>query len=357
MKFDLFFTCESAERNPGRAYADIIAQAVRAEELGFGAVWIAEHHGSTYGMAPSPAVMLGAISQRTSRIRLASGVSVLPFRHPVLTAEEYAMVDVLSGGRLIFGAGRGYQPQEFNAFGIDPATSRERFEESIEIIRGLWENETFSYSGQHFQVDNVSVTPRPIQNPVPVWMAASSKASFAYAAENRIGIITQPSLRQSVQALRANMSDAVSAFVANGTPAAEVDIPVNVIVHIAEKSQTARDEAEGPLTWHFDRVRALAPGSDGKPIAKGYESYKSYGDSRSAANGADAVTIDTLNQARVALIGDPDDAVEYIKAMQAEIGLEHMTCFMRFGGIDHDAVMRSLELWATEVMPEFREAA
>ena len=97
MKFDLFYTCESAERDARSAYTNIIEQAVRAEELGFGAVWIAEHHGSTYGMAPSPAVLLSAIAQRTSRIRLASGVSVLPFRHPILTAEEYAMVDVLSG--------------------------------------------------------------------------------------------------------------------------------------------------------------------------------------------------------------------------------------------------------------------
>jgi natural product biosynthesis luciferase-like monooxygenase protein len=356
MKFDLFYTCESAERDARSAYANIIEQAVRAEELGFGAVWIAEHHGSTYGMAPSPAVLLSAIAQRTSRIRLASGVSVLPFRHPILTAEEYAMVDVLSGGRLIFGVGRGYQPQEFNQFGVDPATSRERFEESIEIIRGLWANESFSYQGQHYQVDNVSITPRPLQNPVPVWMAASSKPSFAYAAEHGIQILTQPSFRQSVADLRKNITDAVDAFADHGTPAEQVDIPVNVIVHIAEDAQTARAEAEGPMLWHFDRVRALAPGGDGKPIAKGYESYRSYGDTRTAAGGTDAVTIDMLNQARVALIGDPGDAVEYLRAMRADIGLEHITCFMRFGGINHDAVMRSLELWATEVMPEFEGA-
>ena len=355
MQFDLFFTCESADRDPRRAYADVIAQCVRAEELGFGAVWIAEHHGSNYGMVPSPAVLLGALAQRTSRIRLASGVSVLPFRHPVLTAEEYAMVDVLSDGRLSFGVGRGYQPQEFNVFGVDPSKSRELFQESVEIIRGLWANETFSYEGERFHLDEVSITPRPVQQPIPLWMAAASKESFIYAAANRIQILTQPSLRQTVEDLRANMSDATEAFIANGATPAEVDIPLNVIVHIAESADDAREQAAGPLAWHFDRLRSLAPGGDGKPIAKGYESYKSYSESRLAADGSDAVSIETLNRSRVAVVGDPDDAIAYINTMRTEIGLEHMTCFMRFGGMGHDAVMRSLELWAKEVMPAFKE--
>ena len=156
MKFGVFFVCESPDRDFKRAYDEMLEQIDYAEHLGFDTVWLAEHHGSTYGSMPSGAVMAAAVAQRTKFIRIGLAVSILPFNNPVRIAEDYAMVDVLSGGRLDFGVGRGYQPSEYAMLGLadKQAQSREIFQESLDILIGLWtHDEALSLAARAVGVD------------------------------------------------------------------------------------------------------------------------------------------------------------------------------------------------------------
>ena len=139
MEFGIFYVLEAPDGDYKKGYDEMIGQIEYAEELGFDAVWLAEHHSSAYGSIPSPQVALAAIAERTKKIKIGSLISVLPLGNPIRIAEDYAMVDILSNGRLQFGVGRGYQPGEFEMLGVDMKDTRGRFKEELEIIKGLWD--------------------------------------------------------------------------------------------------------------------------------------------------------------------------------------------------------------------------
>src|SRR5713101_3893926 len=138
-------------------YAHALEEARLADELGFEAVWLAEHHFSSYGICPSLAVLAAAIARETRRVRIGTSVVIAPFEHPLRIAEEWAMVDILSNGRLEFGLGRGYQPKEFRGLGVSMEKTREKFDESYEIIRRAWTHERMSFDGEFYKVPEVRV--------------------------------------------------------------------------------------------------------------------------------------------------------------------------------------------------------
>ena len=144
------------DTDASRIYRDSLDQIVLAEELGFTSAWIAEHHFSSYGLLPHLPTFAAAAAALTTKIRLATAVLVLPFGHPLRLAEEMAMVDVISGGRLELGVGRGYQPQEFAALGVNPEHSQAIFDEYLEIMRLAWSQERISFEGEHFSVSTMS---------------------------------------------------------------------------------------------------------------------------------------------------------------------------------------------------------
>ncbi|HYB92006.1 MAG TPA: LLM class flavin-dependent oxidoreductase, partial [Candidatus Binataceae bacterium] len=150
-----------------------------AEDLGFDSVWPAEHHFSEYGYCVSSALMLAALAKTTKRIRLGTGIVVLPFHNPIRVAEEYALLDLMSGGRVDLGIGRGYQPHEFRGYGVPQEQSRGIFNESVEVILQAWTQERVNFKGVHFKFEDVQVRPKPLQKPhPPIWMAALSPESF-----------------------------------------------------------------------------------------------------------------------------------------------------------------------------------
>ncbi len=152
-----------------------------ADELGFDTVWLAEHHFSHYGVAGSPLLMGAAVAERTERITIGTAVLVLPFYNPLRLAEEIATLDVLSGGRVIVGCGRGYQPVEFAGFGIDPAEARDRYNETLDVLALALSQENFSYEGKYHRVENVTTYPRPFTpGGPPIVHAALNPESFEY---------------------------------------------------------------------------------------------------------------------------------------------------------------------------------
>lgn len=344
MKFGVFYVLECPDGNYSRAYGEMLEQIEYAEELGFDSVWLAEHHFDAYGSMPSPQVAAAAIAQRTRRMQIGLAVAILNFDNPVRTAEDYAMVDVISNGRLIFGAGRGYQPQEFKGLGIPMEHTRERFWECLEIIQGLWANERFSYDGQFYKLENVTLTPRPVQRPhPPIVLAAISPQSFDAAVERGLRFMCTPTL-MVMSELKEYILRTRQRLVEKGVQPWTL---MNLQMHIAETAEQAVKNVEEDMMWYFDRVLDLVPGARGEAPT----TYERYAEVARAFRGN--VTIKGLQDAGIVLLSDPQKAIQEIEELQ-KVGVDHLSCWMRMGGLDHRKVMRSMRTFAKEVLPYFK---
>jgi alkanesulfonate monooxygenase SsuD/methylene tetrahydromethanopterin reductase-like flavin-dependent oxidoreductase (luciferase family) len=162
------------------------------DETGYDAVWLAEHHFSTYSVCPSVHIMGTHIAAHTKRLRIGTAVSLASFYHPLRLAEEVALLDQVSGGRVNWGAGRGFDPTEHRVFGVEPKESYARFRESVEIVLKAWRNEKVNHHGQFWSFEDVEVLPKPRQDPMPVWIAATSENALDWAGENGFSILMDP---------------------------------------------------------------------------------------------------------------------------------------------------------------------
>jgi natural product biosynthesis luciferase-like monooxygenase protein len=349
MKFGVFFLCEQPSWQSQRAaYQDAIDQAVYADALGFDAVWIAEHHFSEYGIAPDVAVLAAAVAQRARRMRIGTAVSILPFNHPIRTAESFAMVDVLSDGRLDFGVGRGYQPAEFAGFGLPMDQSRERFEESLEIIRQAWTQETVNFEGRFFQVRGVTVRPRPVQKPhPPIWGAAVSPESFEMMARKGLRFLSAPSITPPAM-MAESYRTYRTVWQASGHPVDELEVPALHFTYVADSEPRARREPEGSAMWYFETIaRLIAPEPAAACVSPGYDFYAR------ARRHLETVEYDKLYR-DVLLFGDVERVTERIRFLRDELGVTYLLCWMNFGGLASDLARDSIRRFAEKVMPRFR---
>src|SRR5262250_2019793 len=160
LRFGTFFFFQAA---PGHRHEDIIRDELRqvqwSEELGFDEVWFTEHHFIDYGLSVDPATLASAAAARTRRVRIGLAAAILPFHHPLRLAEQMALVDIISKGRLDVGVGRGNRPAEFRGYRVPQEESRERFDEAVEIMQRAWTQERITYDGRFFTVPGVSVIP------------------------------------------------------------------------------------------------------------------------------------------------------------------------------------------------------
>src|SRR5262249_48744787 len=180
-------------RSSQEIYARGVEMAQAAEELGFRSVWLAEHHFSTYGYLSRPVQLATYIAAKTSRLRVGTAVIVVPLHHPLVIAEEVATLDLLSGGRLDVGLGRGYQQYEFERFGLELESGRARWEESVDIVLKAWTGEPFSYDGKFYKIPETVVFPQPVQRPrPPIWITAQSPESVEAAVRPRFHLPTRP---------------------------------------------------------------------------------------------------------------------------------------------------------------------
>jgi alkanesulfonate monooxygenase SsuD/methylene tetrahydromethanopterin reductase-like flavin-dependent oxidoreductase (luciferase family) len=180
-------------RTANQFVADITAEALYAEELGMHSAWIGEHHFSSLGVLSCPDLVLAYIAARTRHIRLAPAVTVLPLHHPIRVAEQWSTLDLLSGGRVDFAAGRGYDRREYLPFKVSFEENQPIFEEGMEVVRRLWEADgPISHQGKYYSFENVSITPKPVQRPLPVYVASFSKPSIELAARLGCGLIVAP---------------------------------------------------------------------------------------------------------------------------------------------------------------------
>ena len=181
------------QRTANELIADIIDEAVYAEQVGLNSAWIGEHHFSTLGVLSCPDLALAVVAARTKRIRLAPAVTVLPLHHPIRVAEQWASLDLLSGGRVDFAAGRGYDRREYRPFGVSFEDNQAIFEEGMEVVRRLWSADgPISHHGRHYHFDDVGITPQPVQRPIPSYVASFSQPSIELAARLGCGVIVAP---------------------------------------------------------------------------------------------------------------------------------------------------------------------
>jgi natural product biosynthesis luciferase-like monooxygenase protein len=326
-----------------RYLVDFLASA---EELGYDGVWANEHHFHPYGgMIPSPAVMLAALSQRTNRVRLGTSVMVLPLHNPLDVAEQLAMVDLMSGGRLELGVGRGFGAFDYEVHKVPYEEGHERNLECLEIILKAWSRERFSHDGKWHQYENLEVWPRPQQMPhPPVWVAATTTES-SFETIGRLGhnLLTVAYLRplEGLGALTRVYRDALAAAGHTGPTRVATHYQVVLSDDRREARQIAKEALQRYVRLNFE-AQSMAKVKRMRP------------ETAALAQNPDAIDIDSLVEQGRVLAGTPDDAVAIVERARAELGLTGVDCTFTFGAIDWKTAERSMRLFATEVIPRVR---
>jgi alkanesulfonate monooxygenase SsuD/methylene tetrahydromethanopterin reductase-like flavin-dependent oxidoreductase (luciferase family) len=341
MRFGFFDQLPRADwQSERQRYQDILAQIEFGDELGFDTAWLGElHFIPSFSCLASPLMILAAAAQRTRRIRLGTAVTLLPLHNPVKMAEDAATLDVLSGGRLEFGVGRGATPIYFAGYNVPQEESRERFEESLEMIRAAWTHDRLTYRGKHFQVQDLPLAPKPLQKPhPPIRIAANSPDTFAIAGQLGLPIFASPlinppdKLREYLNVHRESLK--------NGQQNVALAFPV----HVSDSRAQARRECEGSLMHFFSMAGELIKPLSDAPV-KTFEAYQQLQErvKKASFEGVDRA---------FGIFGDPDYCAERINAIRQDFPMEEFIAYFNQGGlIDHATVRRSMELFAREVMP------
>jgi alkanesulfonate monooxygenase SsuD/methylene tetrahydromethanopterin reductase-like flavin-dependent oxidoreductase (luciferase family) len=325
-------------------YRDLIAQIELGDQIGFDTVWLGELHFSRgFSILADPLMVLAAAAQRTRRIRLGTAVTLLPLHNPVKIAEEAAIADILSDGRLEFGVGRGTAPVHYAGYDIPQEESRDRFEEALDFLVQAWTQPQFSYHGKYFRARDLAVVPKPVQTPHPsVRIAANSPDTFPLAARRRLPIFATPlinppdKLKEGLAVYRAALPAGMHGDTALAFP-----------VHVTGSRAQARRECEESLL-HFlreagERLRPLGDGD-----VKSFEAF------RQVLARIERVRYEDVDR-EMAVFGDPDYCVERVRALKREYGMDEFIGYFNQGGLmEHAMVRQSMSLFAREVLPHCR---
>lgn len=328
------------------AFEQAFEQVDAAERYGLDAMWLAELHvDPERSVLASPMTIAGAIAARTSRIKIGIAVQVLPLCHPLRIAEEAATVDQISDGRLIFGVGRSGLPRTYEAYGVPYAESRDRFAETLQVIERAWGQPRFSFEGNYYRFDDVAVTPKPRQKPLPpIRIAASSPDTFP--ATGRLGYPIFAMPRGTLADMAAPIESYRAAWREAGH-AGEGKVYLRVPLYVAETAERARAEPE-PSIMHFFREQA----------ARLRASANRAGTSAIEGRAERAALLDTLTyddalRGKV-ILGTPDMVAEQLRELLETLGIDGILAELNTGGrIPHDCVVRALQLLCQEVMPRF----
>src|SRR4051812_37590715 len=339
-----------------RAYREALEQIKLGDKLGFHTTWHVEHH-SREGRShsPAPEVIIGALSQCTEQIRLGFGVALMPhaFPPPMRVAEKVATADILSGGRVEWGTGRS-TPMEQIAFGVDREASRDQWKEAIEAVVGMWESEYFEFHGKYLDFPRRMVTPKPVQDPhPPAWMAATSDGSAAVAGSLGLGLLSF-SILQPIQRMAKHIEQYREAA-ANPNPITRVTtnkVAAYTLVHCAETMEQC--EADGiweSVQWWYKNLAEFTLEWE-LPHLPEEEKAKAFPLLNPMIEGK----IDTkvFDEADMIVVGDPqrcyDKMVRY-----AELGVDQLICYVQFGYLEHDSIMKTIELLGKEILPEIEK--
>ncbi len=345
MEFGLFLEFpvrEGATEN--QAFKESFRLVDEAEELGAESVWLAEYHFNPARVLSSPITISSAIAGRTQRIRLGTAVLLLPLANPVRVAEEIATLDQISDGRVEFGIGRGTFPNVHEGFGVPFAESRGRFEESIEIILKAWTTESFSFSGEHFTVNELTVSPKPFQTPhPPVKVGVTSAESFPIVGRMGYNILINPSRVFTLEELKPSIQEYRQAWKDAGHEG-EGKVGLRIPIYLSHDARKAHDEPMESAMFSIDRL------SDRVASYAGYAG--TLGDWGAQAERVRNMTYDDWLRDKVAY-GTPESVVEKLGSLGDELGLDQVMFEVNFGNlIPLENQSHSLRLMMEEVVPE-----
>jgi alkanesulfonate monooxygenase SsuD/methylene tetrahydromethanopterin reductase-like flavin-dependent oxidoreductase (luciferase family) len=347
-------------------FLEMLDQVAFAEEMGLSSVWMADHQFRTeWSHSSAPDVTLGALSQRTSQMRLGIAVVVPPVQHPLHIAARTATLDILSKGRVDLGVGRSGYPYQMQPYGSDLKDVSGMVEEYLKVIPGAWTEEEFSFEGQYYHIPPREVVPKPIQKPhPPIWQACSQDDTARKVGEQGLGCLAQTSVgpERAEQIIRI-YKEAIK----NPTPVTKMvynRVAGNTVALCAENRQKARDRGAELIDWYRYQQRLrdakVWQGYDPAKVPEDYQWHyqRSQGDT---VRRDETSSIDLVNDGGRFCIGNPDDCIEYIEKYEA-MGVDEMMPLFQVGPVTHEEVMESLRLFGTYVVPHFaakekREAA
>ncbi len=340
MDFGTFLLLQSpSARPPEELFARAVELAQTADRLGFDSIWCAEHHFSTYGYLSRPLMLAIHIANRTERIRVGSAVVVLPLHHPLIVAEEIATADVLTGGRLDVGLGRGYQTYEFERLGFTLGESRERFDEEVDILLRAFEGQPFAHEGKHYQFGETSVYPQPIQKPhPPIWVVGQSAESVVATVKRGFDLVSG-GFGVPLERLR-EFRRGFDEMEVPGIDKSKIRVSTQRPVYVTH-DESELPEIVAQARWNMRVTLSLRQGLErvekGRAIAIPFENEP---------------TDEELLE-RFFVVGTPETCIARLKALVEAMRIDHFNASFWFGDLAHDRVLKSMELFAEEVMPAF----
>jgi len=343
MEFGIFnlMGAREAEKSAAQVFGEVAEQTKRADELGYATAWFAEHHFSNYCLCASPLMMVAHCASITRKIRLGTAVIVLPLYNPARLAAEIATADAMSGGRLVLGIGAGYQPYEFERFGVDLKQNLEMTEEFAEILNLAMTRDFFTYNGKHYRMPETHIPARPVQNPVPIYVAGHTQAMFRAAARRGYRVLTSGRVG-GVPLLADQYADIVTAFAAENVPLSRAHITVNRFCCITDSKEEGLRFAENAryqsrLASSLRRREEVMQGTQlvDRPFP-------------------DEPPLEEIRENL--LIGDVETVAEKLHAEIEATRPEHVCFSFKVGSTPHKSAMRSMELVFGEVKPRVEQA-
>jgi alkanesulfonate monooxygenase SsuD/methylene tetrahydromethanopterin reductase-like flavin-dependent oxidoreductase (luciferase family) len=323
-----------------------LAEVELAERIGIDQIWFFEHHLQPTAPVPSPNLLIAAAAQRTRHIRFASMVNILPFRHPLLVAEEAAMLDNLTGGRLDMGLGRGLRPPEFEAFGVDQQQSREMFLESFHIIRRVWADENFVHQGRYWTVrKEAPLSPPLVQHPHPPFLvSAQSEESLRWAAEHDIPFAQIDSLVDQAKRDQALYREVQTAH--GHAPAPRLYLMREV--YVGDSDARARAEAQPYLLQYWELWNRYTQFTRGGKLPDSYDFW------RRQAPMLHAMSFEEILANDMVLLGGPETVANAILRIARRLDLMGLALIFKLGAMPYDLVERSMIAFGEEVVPRIR---
>jgi alkanesulfonate monooxygenase SsuD/methylene tetrahydromethanopterin reductase-like flavin-dependent oxidoreductase (luciferase family) len=335
---------DNNHRDANEFVANILDEAIYADELGMHSAWIGEHHFSTLGVLSCPDLVLANVAARTRHIRLAPAVTVLPLHHPIRVAEQWATLDLLSGGRVDFAAGRGYDRREYLPFNVSFEDNQSIFEESLEVVRRLWAAEgPISHQGKHYEFQNVAITPRPIQRPIPTYVASFSKPSIELAGRLGCGVVVAPfAAAMTFGGLRQVADFYQETSAAHGKHPGR--LMCSYFTHFADDAEQEAAARARQIRYYKECVLAAFPG-DPKTAPPSYRYFIDM------VQRLKNVRPEDLTENSV-LIGTASQMTETLKKVES-LGFEEVILYFNVGLKPHAQVKEEMARFMEEVAPAF----
>jgi len=318
----------------GNRYREFIEQCTLADTVGFDSVWMAEYHfNPRFSVMPSPLLVGAAVAKCTSNISIGTAVNLLPLHHPVRLAEEVATLDIISDGRVLFGVGRGSNPEHYSGLSVDVDEARPRFLEGLQVVKASWADENVSHKGQYYDIQDLAVEPKPIQKPhPPIYIAANSVDTFPIVGELGHNILVTP-LIIGTQGVVENLSVYRNSLVDNGHNIDDVKIIPTLAACVSDNRNKARELLGATIDNYLNVLKS--------------------GQSRRSSRAQELTAESILDD--YAIVGDPKECIDRIEELKESMGCQGVLFWQNIGGlVPHEDLKRSMELFSNKVLPHFR---